>query len=89
MTRLWRQIPRRGIVDVHEHYYGWHHALAGWQQIPDCVTGVACIWPEPVVPPLPNSDYQTSLTSLAGILTAVNKRATHRGSYRVDISLKQ
>ncbi|KAA8618814.1 CaiB acyl-CoA transferase carnitine dehydratase [Pyrenophora tritici-repentis] len=57
----------RGIVVVRENCYGWHGPLAsraGWQQISDCVTGVA--WAmgdfmglsEPVVPPLPNSDYQ-------------------------------
>lgn len=57
----------RGIVVVRENCYGWHGPMAnrsGWQQISDCVTG--CSWlmgkflglDEPVVPPLPNSDYQ-------------------------------
>lgn len=74
----------RGIIVVCENCYGWHGPLAsrsGWQQISDCFTGVA--WgmgeflglEEPIVPPLPNSDYQTSIAGLLGILAAVNRRA--------------
>ncbi|KLU92248.1 CAIB/BAIF family enzyme [Magnaporthiopsis poae ATCC 64411] len=44
---------------------------------------------EPIVPPLPNSDYQTGLVGLIGIMTAIDKRATEGGSYTVDISLNQ
>ncbi|EFX00417.1 caib baif family enzyme [Grosmannia clavigera kw1407] len=88
----------RGIVVVRENCYGWHGPWAhraGWQQISDCVTGVA--WAmgrfldldEPVVPPLPNSDYQTGLAGLIGIMAAVDRRATEGGSYTVDVSLNQ
>lgn len=88
----------RGVVVVRENCYGWHGAWAsraGWQQISDCVTGVA--WgmgeflglEEPVVPPLPNSDYQTGIVGLLGILAAVDRRANEGGSYTVDVSLTQ
>ncbi|KAI6308997.1 hypothetical protein MCOR34_007017 [Pyricularia oryzae] len=88
----------RGVVVVRENCYGWSGPLAprsGWQQISDCFTGVA--WgmgrflglDEPVVPPLPNSDYQTGLAGLVGILAAVDRRATDGGSYVVDVSLNQ
>uniref|UniRef100_L7IYV5 CAIB/BAIF family enzyme n=1 Tax=Pyricularia oryzae (strain P131) TaxID=1143193 RepID=L7IYV5_PYRO1 len=88
----------RGVVVVRENCYGWSGPLAprsGWQQISDCFTGVA--WGmgrflglnEPVVPPLPNSNYQTGLAGLVGILAAVDRRATDGGSYVVDVSLNQ
>lgn len=87
-----------GIVVVRENCYGWRGPLAkrsGWQQISDCVTGVS--WAmgkflgldEPVVPPLPNSDYQTGLAGLVGILVAFEKRAKEGGNYTVDVSLNQ
>ncbi|TLD31407.1 hypothetical protein PspLS_01747 [Pyricularia sp. CBS 133598] len=88
----------RGIVVVREDCYGWSGPLAarsGWQQISDCFTGVS--WgmgrflglDEPVVPPLPNSDYQTGLAGLIGILAAVDRRSTEGGSFVVDVSLNQ
>ncbi|EJT73691.1 CAIB/BAIF family enzyme [Gaeumannomyces tritici R3-111a-1] len=88
----------KGMVVVRENCYGWSGPWAGrsgWQQISDCVTGVSWMMgeflglDEPVVPPLPSSDYQTGLVGLIGILTAIDKRATEGGSYTVDISLNQ
>jgi crotonobetainyl-CoA:carnitine CoA-transferase CaiB-like acyl-CoA transferase len=57
----------KGIVYVRENYYGWKGSRvqrSGWQQISDCDTGVSWLQGkflglnEPVVPLLPNSDYQ-------------------------------
>jgi crotonobetainyl-CoA:carnitine CoA-transferase CaiB-like acyl-CoA transferase len=57
----------KGIVYVHENCYGWKRSRvqrSGWQQIIDCDTGVSWLQGkflglnEPVVPLLPNSDYQ-------------------------------
>lgn len=57
----------KGIVYVRENCYGWRGPLShrsGWQQISDCITGVSWLQgkflglEEPVVPLLPNSDYQ-------------------------------
>lgn len=68
--RYVHEIGRRrgkGIVYVRENCYGWKGPLSGrsgWQQISDCVTGVSWLMGEflglnePVVPLLPNSDYQ-------------------------------
>jgi hypothetical protein len=57
----------KGIVYIRENAYGWKGPFAmrsGWQQISDCLTGVSWLQgkflglDEPVVPLLPNSDYQ-------------------------------
>ncbi|KAJ6198165.1 caib baif family enzyme [Bipolaris maydis] len=88
----------RGIIVVRENCYRWHGPMASrscWQQISDCFTGVS--WgmgeflglKEPIVPPLPNSDYQTGIVGLLGVLAAVDKRANEGGSYTVDVSLNQ
>jgi hypothetical protein len=88
----------KGIIIVRENCYGWHGPWAGrsgWQQISDCFTGVSYGMgkflglDEPVVPPLPNSDYQTGLVGLIGILVAAYKRAVEGGNYTVDVSLTQ
>ncbi|KAF5228895.1 hypothetical protein FANTH_14385 [Fusarium anthophilum] len=99
--RYLREIAKRrqkGIVILRENCYGWHGPevhRSGWQQILDCFTGVSWLvgrffgLDEPVVPPLPNSDYQTGIIGLIGILAAVDRRANEGGSYLVDISLNQ
>lgn len=68
--RYLREVAKRrqkGIVVVRENCYGWHGPYvhrSGWQQISDCFTGVSWLvgkflgLDEPVVPSLPNSDYQ-------------------------------
>ncbi|KAH6625024.1 CoA-transferase family III domain-containing protein [Chaetomium sp. MPI-SDFR-AT-0129] len=68
---------------------------AGWQQIADCVTGVA--WAqgefmgldEPVVPPFPMSDYGTGALGCAAALTGLYRRATEGGSWVCRTSLVQ
>ncbi|KAJ3454000.1 hypothetical protein MRS44_018632 [Fusarium solani] len=99
--RYLREVAKRrqkGIVIVRENCYGWHGPevhRSGWQQISDCFTGVSWLagkflgLDEPVVPSLPNSDYQTGIIGLIGILAAIDRRANEGGSYMVDISLNQ
>jgi crotonobetainyl-CoA:carnitine CoA-transferase CaiB-like acyl-CoA transferase len=57
----------KGLVYIKENCYGHKGPMAhrsGWQQISDCVTGVSWLMGEflglnePVVPLIPNSDYQ-------------------------------
>jgi hypothetical protein len=57
----------KGIIYIRENCYGWKGPFAhrsGWQQISDCITGVSWVMgeflglKEPVVPLIPNSDYQ-------------------------------
>ena len=66
----------------------------GWQQIADCVTGVA--WTqgtefldleEPVIPPFPMSDYGTGCAGAIAALTGLYKRATIGGSWWGGASL--
>ncbi|ODQ78899.1 hypothetical protein BABINDRAFT_162564 [Babjeviella inositovora NRRL Y-12698] len=96
--RLLARKRGKGLILARENCYGWKGPLqhrSGWQQISDCVTGAA--WAqgkflgldEPVLPLLPNSDYQTGICGAAAILDAVYKRATVGGSYTVDLSLNQ
>lgn len=67
----------------------------GWQQIADCVTGVA--WAqgvfmglaEPVVPPFPMSDYGTGALGSLAALTALYNRAVHGGTWVCRTSLCQ
>jgi crotonobetainyl-CoA:carnitine CoA-transferase CaiB-like acyl-CoA transferase len=67
----------------------------GWQQIADCVTGVA--WEqgkfmqldEPVVPPFPMSDYGTGALGCVAALTGLYRRATVGGSWVCRTSLVQ
>lgn len=88
----------KGIVHIRENCYGWKGPWAhrsGWQQISDCVTGASWLQgkflglDEPVVPPIPNSDYQVGLCGAAGIMDALLLRSTEGGSYSVDVSLNQ
>lgn len=92
----------RGIVYVAEDCFGgsgvpgaeWADR-AGWQQIADCVTGVA--WEqgnfmglsEPVVPPFPVSDYGTGSLGTIVALAGLYRRATKGGSWICKTSLSQ
>ncbi|OCL08686.1 alpha-methylacyl-CoA racemase [Glonium stellatum] len=89
---------QRGIVYVAEDCFGHVGEWAerpGWQQIADCVTGVA--WyqglsmglNEPVVPPFPMSDYGTGCMGTIAALVGLYKRAKHGGSYWGKTSLCQ
>ncbi|KAL2848873.1 CoA-transferase family III domain-containing protein [Aspergillus pseudoustus] len=88
----------KGIVHLRENCYGWKGEWAhrsGWQQISDAVTGTPWIQgqyfglDEPVIPLLPNSDYQTGLVGAISICQALFARAREGGSYKVDVSLTQ
>ncbi|ETS85783.1 hypothetical protein PFICI_03808 [Pestalotiopsis fici W106-1] len=92
----------RGIVYVAEDCFGgtgidgaeWA-SRAGWQQIADCVTGVA--WEqgwfmgldEPVVPPFPISDYGTGILGTVAALSGLYRRATQGGSWICRTSISQ
>ncbi|KAK1827260.1 CaiB baif family enzyme [Podospora conica] len=98
----------RGFVYVAEDCFGgstgtksgtvpgaeWAHR-AGWQQIADCVSGVA--WAqgqfmgldEPVVPPFPMSDYGTGGLGCVAAMTGLYNRATLGGSWICRTSLVQ
>jgi hypothetical protein len=88
----------RGFIYVAENCFGhtgpWS-SRPGWQQIADCVTGVA--WAqgqamgldEPVVPPFPMSDYGTGCMGTIAALTGLFRRAKFGGSYMGTTSLCQ
>ncbi|KEY64155.1 hypothetical protein S7711_03449 [Stachybotrys chartarum IBT 7711] len=88
----------KGFVYVNENCFGyvgeWSHR-PGWQQIADCVSGVA--WEqgkfmgleEPVVPPFPISDYGTGCMGAIAALTGLYHRATSGGSWHGKASLLQ
>ncbi|KAL2128601.1 hypothetical protein VTI74DRAFT_8952 [Chaetomium olivicolor] len=95
----------RGYVYVAEDCFGgtgteieaqaeWA-ARPGWQQIADCVTGVA--WAqgrfmgldEPVVPPFPMSDYGTGALGSLAALVGLYRRTTEGGSWVCRTSLCQ
>ncbi|KAJ5638736.1 CoA-transferase family III [Penicillium herquei] len=86
----------KGIVYVNENCFGYEGewaGRAGWQQIADCVTGVA--WAQgkfmghsaPVVPPFPISDYGTGCMGAIAALSGLYHRATQGGSYHGKASL--
>ena len=88
----------KGIVFVAEDCFGEQGEWAGrpgWQQIADCVTGVA--WAqgefmglnEPVVPPFPMSDYGTGCMGAIAALTGLWRRASEGGSWVGRTSLCQ
>ncbi|PSN60390.1 CoA-transferase family III [Corynespora cassiicola Philippines] len=88
----------RGIVHLRECCYGWKGEWSfrsGWQQISDALTGTPWIQgkyfglDEPVIPLLPNSDYQTGIIGAISVCQALLQRATVGGSYNVDVSLTQ
>ncbi|KAI6443451.1 hypothetical protein MCOR07_000035 [Pyricularia oryzae] len=86
----------RGYVYVSETCFGhvgeWSNR-PGWQQIADCVTGLA--WEqgrflgldEPVVPPFPISDYGTGCMGAIAALTGLYHRAKSGGSWHCRASL--
>ncbi|KAJ5444199.1 uncharacterized protein N7458_008071 [Penicillium daleae] len=86
----------KGIVYVNENCFGYEGewaGRAGWQQIADCVTGVA--WAQgqfmgldnPVVPPFPISDYGTGCMGAIAALSGLYHRAKTGGSYHGKASL--
>lgn len=88
----------KGYVYVSENCFGYHGPWAdrpGWQQIADCVSGVA--WAQgdflrqeyPVVPPFPMSDYGTGCAGAIAALTGLYHRAISGGSYHGKVSLLQ
>lgn len=89
----------KGYIYVSENCYGfkgeWAHR-PGWQQIADCVSGVAFIQGaalgrpgEPIIPPFPMSDYGTGCMGAIAALDGVYQRATRGGSYWCKTSLVQ
>jgi hypothetical protein len=88
----------KGIVYARENCYGWKGPWkhrSGWQQVSDAVTGIGWLfgdmWDrgEPVMPFLPNSDFQTGIVGCIGIMNALDKRAKKGGNYLVSTSLNQ
>ncbi|WQF82283.1 Putative CoA-transferase family III [Colletotrichum destructivum] len=88
----------RGFVYVSENCFGYQgewRQRPGWQQIADCVSGVA--WEqgrfmgldEPVVPPFPISDYGTGCIGAIAALTGLHNRAVRGGSWHGKASLLQ
>ncbi|KAH7146253.1 CoA-transferase family III domain-containing protein [Dactylonectria macrodidyma] len=88
----------KGYVYVNENCFGYEGEWAsrpGWQQIADCVSGVA--WEqgrfmglnEPVVPPFPISDYGTGCIGAISALAGLYHRATQGGSWHGKASLLQ
>lgn len=90
----------RGIVYARENCHGWKgpwRKRSGWQQISDAVTGIAWLFgrmwgrdgDEPVMPPIPNSDFQTGIVGCIGIMSALERRSRKGGNYLVSTSLNQ
>jgi crotonobetainyl-CoA:carnitine CoA-transferase CaiB-like acyl-CoA transferase len=88
----------KGIVYVNENCFGYEGEWAGrpgWQQIADCVSGVA--WEqgkfmgldEPVVPPFPISDYGTGCMGAIAAMVGLYNRTTRGGSWHGKTSLLQ
>lgn len=88
----------KGFVYVNINCFGYQGEWAhrpGWQQIADCVSGVA--WEqgrfmgknEPVVPPFPISDYGTGCMGAITALIGLYHRATRGGSWHGKASLLQ
>ncbi|PWY86799.1 CAIB/BAIF family enzyme [Aspergillus heteromorphus CBS 117.55] len=86
----------KGYVYVNENCFGYEGEWAGrpgWQQIADCVTGIAWAQGEfmglstPVVPPFPISDYGTGCMGAIAALTGLYHRANQGGSYHAKASL--
>ncbi|KAL4778859.1 CoA-transferase family III domain-containing protein [Aspergillus varians] len=86
------------LIYLRENCYGWKGPLSyrsGWQQVSDCLVGLAWLQgkflglDEPVVPLLPNSDYQMGLVGAAAILHALLTRAHEDVTFDIDVSLTQ
>lgn len=90
----------RGIVYARENCHGWRgpwQHRSGWQQVSDAVTGIGWLFgrmwglpgDEPMMPFLPNSDFQTGIVGCIAIMNALDRRARHGGNYLVSTSLNQ
>ncbi|KAI8952587.1 CoA-transferase family III domain-containing protein [Xylaria longipes] len=90
----------KGIVYARENCYGWKGPWkhrSGWQQISDAVTGIGWLFgrmwgrdrDEPVMPFLPNSDFQTGIVGCVAIINALDRRNRKGGNYLVSASLNQ
>ncbi|KAF9874033.1 caib baif family enzyme [Colletotrichum karsti] len=83
-----------GGTDLGEGRAEWA-GRPGWQQIADCVSGVA--WEQghfmgldaPVVPPFPMSDYGTGALGAVAAMAGLYRRATEGGSWVCRTSLCQ
>ncbi|KAJ4172450.1 hypothetical protein NW754_002649 [Fusarium falciforme] len=95
LTRIAKE-RGKGFVYVNENCFGYEGEWAGrpgWQQIADCVSGIA--WEqgrfmglsEPVVPPFPISDYGTGCIGAITALIGLYHRATQGGSWHGKASL--
>ena len=89
-TGLEKQVSSSKDMDKLE----WRHR-PGWQQIADCVTGVAWLQGqfmglnEPVVPPFPMSDYGTGALGSLAALAGLWRREKYGGSWACRTSLCQ
>lgn len=88
----------KGYIYASENCFGFSGEWSGrpgWQQIADCVSGVAWLQgqalgkDEPMIPPFPMSDYGTGCIVAISILLAVYKRNIIGGSYWCNSSLVQ
>ncbi|RMJ24027.1 CAIB BAIF family enzyme [Aspergillus sp. HF37] len=97
LTELAKQ-RGKGIVYVDETCFGHQGEWAGrpgWQQIADCLTGVA--WEQgkfmgrqtPIVSPFPVADYGAGCMGAITALNGLYYRAQHGGSYHGKVSLMQ
>ncbi|KAM0277044.1 hypothetical protein ACHAQH_006114 [Verticillium albo-atrum] len=86
------------LIYMRENCYGFDGPLAqrsGWQQISDCLVGLSHLQgkflglDEPVVPLLPNSDYQTGLVGAVAAMQALYMRTKGDKTFDIDISLTQ
>ncbi|TVY47375.1 Succinyl-CoA--L-malate CoA-transferase beta subunit [Lachnellula occidentalis] len=86
------------LIYMRENCYGFKGPLAdrsGWQQISDCVVGISWLQgkflglDEPVVPLLPNSDYQTGLIGAAAAIQALLARTKSAVTFDIDFTLTQ
>ncbi|CCC05924.1 hypothetical protein SMACR_00139 [Sordaria macrospora] len=103
LAKLAQQRGNRGFVYVAEDCFGgtgvpgaeWA-GRRGWQQIADCVTGVAwaqgmfmSLENEPSVPPMPMSDYGTGALGCVAAMVGLYQRETKGGSWMCRTSLCQ
>ncbi|KAL4775824.1 CoA-transferase family III domain-containing protein [Aspergillus nidulans var. acristatus] len=86
------------LIYVRENCYGWKGPLSyrsGWQQVSDCLVGISWLQGrflglnEPVVPLLPNSDYQMGLVGAAAVSHALLLRTQSDTTFDIDVSLTQ
>ncbi|KAL4983185.1 CoA-transferase family III domain-containing protein [Aspergillus falconensis] len=86
------------LIYARENCYGWKGPLSyrsGWQQVSDCLVGISWLQgkflglDEPVVPLLPNSDYQMGLVGAAAVSQALLLRTQSDTTFDIDVSLTQ